>query len=110
MLQPLQKKASQQHNAGRLLTAKEALDWGLVDEIVPAALLRERVQAYAAKLAVKPAPALAAIRRLVTLGGGASFEEGMSMELETAAEIAETADFQEGVTAFLQKRAPKWDA
>ena len=51
----------------------------------------------------------AAVRRLVTLGGGASFEEGMAMELEAAAAIAETADFKEGVSAFLEKRAPKWE-
>lgn len=93
---------------GRLVGATEALDWGLVDEAVPAAELRGRVQAYAEELAAKPAQALAAIRRTITLGGGMSFEEGMALELETASALADTDDFREGVRAFLDKRPPQW--
>lgn len=93
---------------GRMIGAAEALDWGLVDELVPAAELRARVQAYAEELAAKPAQALAAIRRTVTLGGGMSYEEGMALELEQASALAASDDFREGVRAFLDKRAPKW--
>ncbi|HJQ56302.1 MAG TPA: enoyl-CoA hydratase/isomerase family protein [Vineibacter sp.] len=93
---------------GRLVGAAEALDWGLVDELVEPAALRAKVQAYADELSGKPATALAAIRRTITLGGGMSFEEGMKLELETTASLAETADFAEGVEAFLAKRPPKW--
>lgn len=93
---------------GMMIGAAEALDWGLVDELVPAAELRARVQAYAEELAAKPAQALAAIRRTITLGGGMSFEEGMALELETASALADTDDFREGVRAFLEKRAPMW--
>lgn len=93
---------------GRMISAAEALDWGLVDELVPAHALRARVQAYAEELAAKPAQALAAIRRTITLGGGMSFEEGMALELETASALADTEDFREGVRAFLEKRAPQW--
>jgi hypothetical protein len=59
--------------------------------------LRRRVQEFAEDLAAKPAAALAAIRRTVTLGGGMSFEDGMAFELETATALADTADFAEGV-------------
>ncbi|MCW5747315.1 MAG: enoyl-CoA hydratase/isomerase family protein, partial [Alphaproteobacteria bacterium] len=93
---------------GRLLDAAEALSWGLVDEVVPAADLRRRVQDYAEQLVAKPADALAAIRRTVTLGGGLSFEEGMALELDTVAALADTPDFAEGVDAFLAKRPPQW--
>lgn len=93
---------------GRMASAAEALDWGLVDELVPASELRARVQAYAEELAAKPAQALAAIRRTITLGGGVSFEEGMALELETACALTDTDDFREGVRAFLEKRAPRW--
>ena len=48
------------------------------------------------------------IRRTITLGGGMSFEDGMALELETATALADTADFTEGVDAFLNKRAPQW--
>jgi enoyl-CoA hydratase len=93
---------------GRMLDAPEALEWGLIDEVVQPEELRQRVQAYAEDLATKPAAALSAIRRTVTLGGGMTFEDGMALELETAAELADTEDFAEGVSAFLNKRPPQW--
>lgn len=93
---------------GGLLDAVQALGWGLVDEIVEPDDLRRRVQHYAQDLAAKPAAALAAIRRTITLGGGMSFDDGMALELETATALADTADFAEGVNAFLNKRAPQW--
>jgi enoyl-CoA hydratase len=93
---------------GNLVPAAEALRWGLVDELVEPAQLRDRVQAYGEGLAAKSPGALAAIRRTVTLGGGLSFEDGMKVELETVVALADTADFAEGVDAFLAKRAPVW--
>lgn len=93
---------------GRMIGAAEALEWGLVDELVPPRELRTRVQALAEELAAKPAQALAAIRRTITLGGGMSFEEGAAFELETASALAATEDFREGVAAFLEKRTPQW--
>lgn len=93
---------------GRLVDAKEALAWGLVDELVPPEDLHARVRAYALELAAKPAPALAAIRRTITLGGGMSFEDGLQLELDTAGELAATRHFDEGVDAFLGKRKPNW--
>ena len=50
------------------------------------------------------ATALAAIRRTVTIGGGMTFDDGMRLELEAAASLADTADFAEGIDAFLEKR------
>ncbi len=93
---------------GGVIGAAEALDWGLVDELVAPQDLRARVQAYAEELAAKPTAALAAIRQTITLGGGMSFEDGMALELEQASALADTDDFREGVRAFLEKRAPQW--
>ena len=91
---------------GRILDAKEALALGLIDEIVPAASLRDRVQEYGNYLSEQSASALAAIRRTISLGGGMSFEDGMRLELETAAGLADSPDFGEGVDAFLAERKP----
>ena len=93
---------------GAMVEAARAQEWGLVDELVAPADLRHHVQAYAEQLAAKPAAALAAIRRTITLGGGMSFEDGMAMELAAVEQLADTPDFAEGVDAFLNKRAAKW--
>jgi enoyl-CoA hydratase/carnithine racemase len=93
---------------GGLVSAAEALDLGLVDELVEPATLRSRVQAYGEQLAAKSPSALAAIRRTVTLGGGMTFDDGLAYELRTVVELAATPDFAEGVDAFLAKREPKW--
>jgi enoyl-CoA hydratase/carnithine racemase len=93
---------------GRMLDASEALAWGLIDQVVRPEELRQRVQTYAEDLASKPAAAPAAIRRTVTLGGGMTFEDGMALEMESATALADTDDFAEGVSAFLNKRPPRW--
>lgn len=93
---------------GDTMSAAEAHRIGLVDIVVPPAELRSAVQDYAEKLAAKPALALAAIRRSITEGGGTRFDEGLQIERDWAERLAESADFREGVAAFLEKRAPKW--
>ena len=94
---------------GNLVTAEEALGMGLVDFVVPPEKLREEVQAYAAALAGKPAAALAAIRRCITLGLDLPYDDALDLELEAAAHLAGTPDFAEGLRAFLEKRPPKWE-
>lgn len=79
----------------------------MIDEVVPASELRARVTAYAGELAAKPAPALAAFRRAITEGGGMSFEDGLAVELDWASRLAGTAEFEDGVRAFLERRARK---
>jgi enoyl-CoA hydratase/carnithine racemase len=94
---------------GNLVTAEEALGMGLVDFVVPPEKLREEVQAYAVALAKKPAEALAAIRRCITLGLDLSYDEALALELDSAARLADTPDFAEGLRAFLEKRPPTWE-
>lgn len=94
---------------GTLVSAEEARGMGLVDLVVPAERLREEVQSYAAGLARKPAQALAAVRRCITRGLELPYEDALALELEAAVHLAGTPDFAEGLTAFLEKRAPKWE-
>lgn len=101
-------RALQYLYSGKLVSAEDALSWGLVDELVAPNQLRAHVQAYADDLAGKSATALSAIRQSITLGSGVSFQEGMKLERKLAVGLAETADFKEGVDAFLNKRTPNW--
>lgn len=93
---------------GALLDAATARRIGLVDEVVEADRLDETVQAYAASLAARPPEALAAIRRTITEGGGLCFEDGLVLERRLATWLAGTANFDEGVAAFLAKRPADW--
>ena len=68
-----------------------------------------RVSDYALALARKPPSTLAAIRRCITEGLEAPFEEGLQIEFEAAVELAGHRNFTEGVNAFLAKRAPTWE-
>jgi enoyl-CoA hydratase/carnithine racemase len=93
---------------GTLLDAQRAKEIGLVDEVVEPGELRAHVQTYAVRLAAKPPEALTAIRRSITLGGGMSFEDGLALERRLAVALAGTANFREGIAAFLEKRPPSW--
>ena len=103
-------RAVQDLRKERRLEFTDRIEIGLVadSEELKAAVKEFVAYIQSETLATKPAAALAAIRRTITLGGGMSFEDGMTLELETATARADTADFAEGVDAFLHKRAPQW--
>jgi enoyl-CoA hydratase/carnithine racemase len=94
---------------GTLMSADEALSMGLIDTICLPVRLRAEVREYAVTLAQRPAEALAAIRRTITEGGALSFEEGLKIEYESAVKLADTNDFSEGISAFLDKRKARWE-
>jgi enoyl-CoA hydratase/carnithine racemase len=94
--------------SGELVPADHALALGLVDRLVDPGELRSTVQSYAGTLAAKPPEALAAIRRTITEGGGLTFADGLAVEAAEAIRLAGTANFREGVAAFLAKRPPTW--
>lgn len=93
----------------RVLSADQALQWGIVDEVVPAAELDTRARELAEELAAGPTLAFGAAKRLL-LG---TFEHGLEtqMELESVAisSMSATADGREGLRAFFEKRAPKFE-
>jgi enoyl-CoA hydratase/carnithine racemase len=93
---------------GTLVSADEAQAMGLVDIVVAPQDLRRTVQDYAEALARRPARALAAIRRCITAGIDLPFEDGLAIERAEAEALGGTADFREGLDAFLAKRPPQW--
>lgn len=90
----------------RRLGADEALAWGLVSEVVSAADLAHRTAELAAHWASLPTVAVAGTKRLFEHANGASLDEQLALEAETQQQAVGTADFAEGVAAFLEKRAP----
>jgi 2-(1,2-epoxy-1,2-dihydrophenyl)acetyl-CoA isomerase len=90
----------------RRLTADEALAWGLVSEVVPAAELPARGAELAARWAALPTLAVAGTKRLFEHAQGASLDEQLALEAREQHAATASSDFAEGVAAFLEKRPP----
>lgn len=95
--------------SNRRLGAEEALAWGLVTEVVAAEDdFAAHVAAVAARWAAAPTRAIAATKRLLDHAHAATLDEQLALEAELQQACAGTADFREGVAAFLEKRAPRF--
>jgi enoyl-CoA hydratase len=94
---------------GELIDAGEALRIGLVDEVVPAADLRERVMALAATIAEKSPVALQLIKEAVRASLRTSLDDGLRLETTLFGVAFASGDKQEGVKAFLEKRKPEFN-
>jgi 2-(1,2-epoxy-1,2-dihydrophenyl)acetyl-CoA isomerase len=95
--------------SGRGLSAQEALDWGLVSEVVPDDRLAERAAEWAGKLAAMPTRGIGLSKRLFDSADRVTLEEQLEREAQLQAAATQTHDFREGVDAFLQKREPHFE-
>ena len=91
----------------RTLRPQQALDWGLVNEVVADEELLPRALQLAEQLADGASHAFGATKRLLAASLGA-FESQMILESETIAAHAMSAEGIEGISAFLQKRKPQF--
>lgn len=92
----------------RVLSAKEALDWGLITQVVPDAQLQAEAQALATQLAAGATHALGAAKRLLHHSFNESLETQMELEAIAIADQARTPHSREGIAAFIAKRTPKF--
>ena len=92
----------------RALSAAEALEWGLVNQVVPADELAEASQKLATQLASGPTGAFGVVKKLVGSSLGDNLEAQMELEGRAIADSARTADAREGIDAFFAKRRPKF--
>lgn len=90
------------------LSAETALEWGLINRVCDDAAVVDEAMALAVRLAEGPTAALAATRRLYWSSPDNSFEQQLELERHEQSRAGRTADFVEGVAAFLQKRPPKF--
>jgi methylglutaconyl-CoA hydratase len=91
-----------------LFDAAEAHRYGLVNELVPAEHLVRRAQELAAQLLENSPSSVRATKKLVNGFIAAQLDEQIAAGIEDNARIRTTADFREGVSAFLEKRKPVW--
>jgi len=93
---------------GRVFDAAEAHRLGLVNHVVPDAELGERAAAMAADMAEGPTFALGLSKKLFHVAAGPSLEDFLEVEAFVQPTLGATKDHKEGVTAFREKRRPKF--
>ncbi|WP_096786021.1 enoyl-CoA hydratase-related protein [Rhodobacter sp. CZR27] len=90
------------------VSAREAEDWGMIWEAVPDEVFVAHWQARAAHLAAGPTTAYRALKRALRESYANGFEAQLALEAELQAGCGATADFAEGVAAFLEKRPARF--
>ncbi|HEX6937865.1 MAG TPA: enoyl-CoA hydratase-related protein [Longimicrobiales bacterium] len=91
---------------GGMLGAERAERLGIFNRVVPAAELEPAARALAGQIAAGAAEITAAVKRSLRRSATATLDEMLALEVEAQLAAFESPDFQEGITAFLEKRAP----
>jgi enoyl-CoA hydratase len=94
---------------GRMMDAAEAERSGLVARVVPAANLTEEAMKVADTIAAMSLPAVLAAKEAVNRAFETSLAEGVRFERRVFHTLFATRDQKEGMTAFIEKRAPKFE-
>jgi|SRR5208283_2018823 len=94
---------------GRTLPGEECVSLGLVSRVVPDELLAKEVQALAAEIACNAPLAVQATKRMMRLGQDETFEANVHHVFLQLLPLFRTRDFKEGVAAFIERRAPKFE-
>jgi 2-(1,2-epoxy-1,2-dihydrophenyl)acetyl-CoA isomerase len=102
------KRATELAITNRALSAQEAADWGIVSRVLPDDQLMDEARSLATRLAAGATFALGAAKRLMQDGWTETLETQMELEGRAIADAARTEDVREGITAFIQKRTPKF--
>ena len=92
----------------RRVNAQEALDWGLVTQVVADDEVYAQALATAEKLAQGPSRAYGTVKRLLQASFQESLETQMELEAQGMAAMSKTVDGQEGISAFVEKRKPSY--
>jgi 2-(1,2-epoxy-1,2-dihydrophenyl)acetyl-CoA isomerase len=91
---------------GEKLMAPQAKEWGLIWDVAEDCL--EAASEMAQRLAAMPTQALIATRALLREAGNRNLNQQLDIERDTQSALGQTHDYIEGVSAFLQKRPPKF--
>jgi 2-(1,2-epoxy-1,2-dihydrophenyl)acetyl-CoA isomerase len=94
---------------GERIPAQKALEWGLVNRVLPSAELEAGALALARDLAAGPTKGLAAIRALCWDALETDYKSQLERERVLQREAGLTADHREGVRAFFEKRPPRFE-
>ncbi len=91
------------------ITAEQADDWGMIWEAVPDMGFEGHWRARARHLADGPTLSYQGIKDVMRASLSNSFDEQIELEARTQGKCGRSRDFKEGVLAFMEKRAPKFE-
>jgi 2-oxoglutaroyl-CoA hydrolase len=91
---------------GRRISAQEALDWGILSELVPDGGIDDAIVDLAADLASRPQIPLASVKRVLNTAGEAPLHVGLELEGQVFEKIRFGPEFEHGVASFLEKKKP----
>jgi enoyl-CoA hydratase len=92
--------------SGEMITAEEAYRIGLVERVCSSEALMEEVDELASKISSNGHFAVRACKRAINFGTQLSIDDALKLELEIYDKVARSADAEEGIAAFLEKRSP----
>jgi enoyl-CoA hydratase len=101
-------KAMEMILTGKMITADEALRWGLVTKVVPVEVYLTEAKALAAEIASKPPVAVRLAKEAVLKSFDTTTEGGLEFERKNFYLLFSTLDQKEGMNAFVEKRKPVW--
>jgi len=90
----------------RVLTAQEAMDWGMINKVVPSDALMEEAMGLAKKFAQGPTKSFGVTKRMLQRGITETLETQMELETRSISAASSRSDGKEGVGAFVNKRKP----
>jgi 2-(1,2-epoxy-1,2-dihydrophenyl)acetyl-CoA isomerase len=93
---------------GDPVSAQEALDWGLINRAVPDGKLMDEARGLARRMAAGPTRSYASSKRMLNNSLMPNIDEQLDLEAEVQSEMAQSADFIEGISAFVEKREPQF--
>jgi 2-(1,2-epoxy-1,2-dihydrophenyl)acetyl-CoA isomerase len=102
------RRAQEMFLLNRRLDGREALEWGLVTEVLPADEVEARARALADRLAAGPTAAFGRMRRLLRQSWRTELSEQLVAETDEMSRAGTTVDAGEGIRAFVAKRRPEF--
>jgi len=93
---------------GSKVSAQQAFDWGLVNQVVDATELDGAIERYTSYFATAPTKAIGLIKKMLNRSFTATLEDTLDYEAYCQEIAGRSKDYQEGVKAFIEKRRPKF--